>query len=89
MAVVKRPGSSMAGAGGNGGNGGRRTSLLPQPRGREGGGGGGRESRAASGRESRGGRESPAVVGARVAMRESSRVSSGSGAGDGKPKWRG
>ncbi|KFX90897.1 hypothetical protein O988_07987, partial [Pseudogymnoascus sp. VKM F-3808] len=73
LSVAKRPGSSLAG-------GNRRTSLLPQPRGREGAG-----SRAASGRES------PAVAGARVAMRRegsASAVSSGS-AGDNKPKWRG
>lgn len=73
LAVAKRPGSSMAG------NGGRRTSLLPQPRGREGGGG----------RESRSGRESPAVVGARVAMRRESSMASSGSAGDNKPKWRG
>ncbi|OBT66682.1 hypothetical protein VE03_03973 [Pseudogymnoascus sp. 23342-1-I1] len=84
LAVVRRPGSSMAGGGGGGGggSGGRRTSLLPQMqaqgRGREGAG-------------SRAGRESPAVVGARVAMgvgREGS-VGAGGGGGDNKPKWRG
>ncbi|OBT39409.1 hypothetical protein VE00_10348 [Pseudogymnoascus sp. WSF 3629] len=78
LAVAKRPGSSLAGTAG--GNGGRRTSLLPQPRGRE---TGGRDSRA-------GGRESPAVMGARVAMRrEGSAVGSASGEKDNKPKWRG
>ncbi|OBT95698.1 hypothetical protein VE01_06537 [Pseudogymnoascus verrucosus] len=76
LAVAKRPGSSLAGTAG-----GRRTSLLPQPRGRE-----------TTGRDSRaGGRESPAVVGARVAMRrEGSVVGSASGGDkDNKPKWRG
>ena len=54
--------------------------MLPQPRGRE-----------TTGRDSRaGGRESPAVVGARVAMRrEGSAVGSASGEKDNKPKWRG